>query len=365
MRRNKQVYTTWVFLVVAAMLIPGCGPSTPDCAKPENFCIGLVTNLGKVNDESFNQLAWEGLKQAERDLGAYAQYIESVDIKDYDKNIATFANAGYDVIVTVGYSQKKITTNAASKYPKIYFIGVDQPQDPDKSLPRNLTGLTFPEDQAGFLAGALAAQMTRSNKIGAVCGPDWFPPASRYRTGFKAGATYIHPAVEVTIVCHNDIGFNESIYDPEWDAATANTMIDNGVDVIFGAGGTDKNGAVMAAAQRDIYAIGVNTDQYLTLREARKVLLSSVIKLITQGVFALIKAARDGNFPGGEFPGHVGYAPFHDLADQVPRRVRVKMDKIQKGLADGSIGPDVTPSSATEIPSGSRPTPTPTATVQP
>ncbi len=367
MKKNRQVYAAWFLLILAAFLISGCGPSNPDCAKPENFCVGLVTDLGKVNDEAFNQLAWEGLQQAEHDLGAHVEYIESVDVKEYDKNIATFANAGYDVIVTVGYAQKKTTTEAASKYPKIKFIGVDQPQDPDKSLPRNLTGLTFPEDQAGFLAGALAAQMTKSNKIGVVCGPNWFPPASRYSTGFKAGAAYIDPAVEATVVCHNDIGFGESIYDPEWDAATANTMIDNGVDIVFGADGYNENGAVAAAAQQDIYAIGVNTDQYLTLREERKVLLSSAIKLITQGVFDLIKAAQEGNFPGGEFLGQVGYAPFHDLEDQVPSRVRIKMKEIQKGLADGSLGSDIPSAVPTEIPTDI-PTeipPTPTATEQP
>lgn len=337
MTNFKKMYRVWVLLVVAAMLIPGCGPSDPDCARPEIFCVGLVTDMGKINDKSFNQLAWEGLKLAQNDLGASIQYIETVDPKDFDKNISSFADAGYDVIITVGSGQKKVTTDAAFKYPKIYFIGVEQFQNPDKSLPRNLAGLVFPEDQAGFLAGALAAQMTKSGKIGAVCGPDTFPPAWRYGEGFKAGAAYIDPAVQVTVIYHNGLGFNDSMFDPEWDAVAANSIIGDGVDVIFGADGHEENGAVTAAAQQGIYAIGVNTDQYLTLGPAQPHLLSSATKLVTRGVFNLIEAARFENFLGGNFFGRVGYAPYHDLDSRVPSRVKVKMAQIQRGLANGSI----------------------------
>ena len=152
-------------LIVAVILIVGCSPSEPDCAKPENFCIGLVTDVGRVNDKAFNQLAWEGIEQAEHDLGAHAQYIETVDSRDFDKNIASFAKAGLRLsIVTVGSGQRAVTTDAAVKYPEINFIGVDQFHDTGKSAPQNLTGLIFAEDQAGFLAGALAAQMTSDRK---------------------------------------------------------------------------------------------------------------------------------------------------------------------------------------------------------
>ncbi len=340
----KRDFVTWSLLVVAMILITGCSPSEPDCAKPENFCVGLVTDVGKINDKAFNQLTWEGIQQAEHGMGAHVQYIETVDARDFDKNIASFANAGYDVIVTVGSGQRTVTTNAAVKYPEINFIGVDQFQNPGKSAPHNLTGLIFPEEQAGFLAGALAAQMTKSGKIGAVCGPDTFPPAWRYGEGFKAGAAYIDPLVEVTVIYHNDIGFNDSLFDPEWDAATANSIIDEGADIIFGASGYEENGAVTAAAKRDIYAIGVNIDQYPILREAQDVLLSSVIKLVASGVFDLIKIAREGNFPGGNFQGQSGYAPYHELDSEVPPEVKASMAEIQKGLADGSIETEVLPS---------------------
>jgi basic membrane protein A and related proteins len=344
MKSLKKKLAIAASLIVAVVLIAGCSPSEPDCAEPEIFCIGLVTDVGRVDDKAFNQLAWDGIEQAEHDLAAHAEYIETVDSRDFDKNIASFANAGYDVIVTVGSGQREVTTDAAVKYPEINFIGVDQFLNMDKSTPRNLTGLIFPEDQAGFLAGALAAQMTRTGKIGAVCGPDTFPPAWRYGEGFRAGAEYIDPLVEVQVVYHNDIGFNDSLFDPEWDAATANSLIDGEVDVIFGASGYDENGTVTAAAQRGIYAIGVNIDQYPILREAQDALLSSAIKLVASGVFDLIKTAREGNFPGGNFQGQSGYAPFHNLDSEVSPEVKATMDEIQTGLADGSIETEVLPS---------------------
>jgi basic membrane protein A and related proteins len=314
-----------------------------DCRIPEVFCVGLVTDVGKVDDRSFNQSAWEAVKLAEKGLGAKVQYIETTDAKDYDKNIAIFADEGYDVIVTVGYALNEATAKAAAAYPNVKFIGVDQFQDVSKPLPANLIGLTFPEDQAGFLAGALAAQMSTTKKIGAVCGTDTVPPVWRYGEGYRAGAAYIDPAVEVNVIYHNDVGFDKTFVDPEWGALTANSMMDKGVDVIFGCGGKTGNGAVTAAAQRGAYAIGVDTDQYFTLPEAARQMLSSAMKLITPGVFDLIKMAKEGSMPSGNFIGPVGYAPYHDLDSKVPAAVKTGMEEIQKALAVGSLKTNVPP----------------------
>jgi basic membrane protein A len=336
-----------VVLLVAAMLLPACAPAAADCKSADLFCVGVVTDVGKIDDKSFNQSAWEGVKQAEKDLGAKVQYIETTDAKDYDKNIATFGDAGYDVVVTVGFALGEATAKAAAAFPNTKFIGVDQflsTSDTMPTIPANLVGLNFPEDNAGFLVGALAAQMTTSKKLGAICGTDAVPPVWRFGEGFKAGAAYIDPAVEVTVVYHNDVGFDKTFSDPEWGATTANSMIDKGVDVIFGAGGKTGNGAVTAAAQKNVYAIGVDTDQYLTLPEAQKMMLSSAMKLITPGVFDLTKMAKEGKFPGGgNYFGTAGYAPFHDLDSKVPAEVKAKMEEIAKGLIDGSIKTNVPP----------------------
>jgi basic membrane protein A len=250
----KKLYVVVAVLVVAAMLMPACTPTAPDCTKPEVFCVGMVTDVGKIDDKSFNQSAWEGLQQAKTDKVAdWVQYIETTDAKDYAKNIATFADAGYDAIITVGFNLGEATAAAAIAYPAIYFIGVDQfqawPYDTDTTNDiANLSGLNFPEDQAGFLVGALAAMMTQTGKIGSVCGTDAVPPVWRFGEGYRAGAAYIDPAVEVYVVYHSDVGFDKTFTDPEWGATTADSMIANGADVIFGAGGKTGNGAVVEAA---------------------------------------------------------------------------------------------------------------------
>ena len=339
----KKLYFVLALVMVLALALPACAPAAADCASENVFCVGLVTDVGKIDDKSFNQSAWEGVQQAkEEGVADQVQYIETTDSKDYDKNIATFADAGYDVIVTVGFALGEATLAAADKYPDTDFIGVDQFIEADPA-PANMTGLNFPEDNAGFLVGALAAMMTETGKIGSVCGTDAVPPVWRFGEGYRAGAAYIDPDVEVFVVYHNDVGFDKTFVDPEWGAATANSMIDQGADVIFGAGGKTGNGAVTAAAQRGVYGIGVDTDQYYTLPEAAPRMLSSAMKLITPGVFDLIKLSSEGNFPGGNYYGDAGYAPFHDLENEVPGDVKTKMEEIAAGLLDGSIKTNVPP----------------------
>ena len=336
----KKIYAVLVLLLVAAMLLPACGPSTPDCSKPETFCVGLVTDVGKIDDKSFNQSAWEGVKQAEKDLGAIVQYIETTDAKDYAKNIGTFGEAKYDVVVTVGFALGEATIAAAKQYPNTKFIGVDQFQ---ADVTPGVAGLNFPEDQAGFLVGALAAQMTKTGKIGGVFGTDVVPPVWRYGEGYRAGAMYINPNIEIFNVYHSDVGFDKTFSDPEWGAATAKSMIEKGADIVFGGGGKTGNGAVIGAVEAGALGIGVDSDQYFTLPEAQKGLLSSAMKLITPGVFDLIKLAKDGKFPDGNYFGKAAYAPYHDLDGKVPAEVKAKMEEINKALLDGSLKTGVAP----------------------
>jgi basic membrane protein A len=277
-------------------------------------------------------------------LGAKVQYIETADSKDYAKNIATFADEKYDVIVTVGFGMGEATVAAAATYPDVDFIGVDQFQAADTP---GVVGLNFPEDNAGFLVGALAAMMSESHKIGAVCGTDVVPPVWRFGEGYKAGAAYADGmsgnTTEVFVVYHSDVGFDKTFTDPEWGAQTAQSMMDQGADAIFGCGGITGNGAITQAAQAGKYAIGVDTDQYLTLPEAAPMMLSSAMKLITPGVFNLIKTSQEGNFPVGNFFGDAGYAPYHDLDSKVPAEVKAEMEAINAGLLDGSIKTNVPP----------------------
>jgi basic membrane protein A len=349
---SKKVYTIFAALMIVTMLLSACTPKAdekPDCSKAETFCVGFVSDVGKIDDKSFNQSTWEGLKQAEAELGAKVQYIETTDAKDYAKNIATFADEKYDVIVTVGFALGEATVAAAKMYPDVKFIGVDQDQFAE-TVP-NVAGLIFPEDNAGFLVGALAAQMTKTGKIGAVLGTDLVPPVWRFGEGYRAGAAYADAqkgtTTEVNVVYHNDVGFDKTFVDPEWGAQTADAMINNGADVIFGAGGKTGNGAVTEAAQKGVYAIGVDTDQYYTLPEAAPMLLSSAMKLITPGVAELIKIAKDAQggaaFPAGNFMGKASYAPYHDLDSKVPADVKAFMEKLNTDIINGTVLTNVPP----------------------
>ena len=353
----KKLYVAFAILLLVAMVAPAhpvaARQSAPDCTKPDVFCVGFVTDVGKIDDKSFNQTAWEGVQLAKTNGDVdWIQYIETTDSKDYDKNIATFADAGYDMVVTWGFALTDATYNAAKKYPKTLFVGGDQFLSADATHPdwplANLVAVVYNEDQSGFLVGALAAMMSKSHKIGAVCGTDAVPPVWRYGEGYKAGAAYADglnkTKTSVTVVYHSDVGFDKTFTDPTWGADTANSMIDKGADAIFGCGGKTGNGAVDAAAQRGVYGIGVDADQYTTLPEAAAHMLSSAMKPETQPVADIIKAAKAGKFPtGGLFVGASGYAPYHDLASTVPASVDTAMVAALKGLNDGSIKTNVPP----------------------
>ncbi len=314
----------------------------PEAAEPlAEFKVGLVTDVGRINDRSFNQSAWEGVLLGAEQLGLpedNVKYIETVDSKDYADNIQQFIDAGFDVIVTVGFALGDATVEAAKANPDVSFIGVDQFQA--EALP-NVAGLIFREDQAGFLAGVLAAHLSETNIIAAVLGTDLVPPVVAFKEGYESGARYIKPDI-TTISTYHPGGLDVAFTDPEWGAATARQALDQGADVVFGAGGITGNGAlqeVAAAAQagQRVYCIGVDTDQWYTLPAAQPCLVSSAMKLITPAVADLIGMAFQGEFPGGNYYGEVGLAPFHDFEDDVPQEVKDQLQEIKQGLLEGTI----------------------------
>lgn len=305
-----------------------------DCASEEVFCVGLVTDVGQIDDKSFNQSAWEGALAAERELGAQVDFIETRDATDYAENIGLFVGENYDVIITVGFALGEATAQAATENPDIAFIGVDQFQV--EAIP-NLTGLVFNEDQAGYLAGALAAMMTESGTIAAVLGTDLVPPVVAFKEGFENGAEAINPDINIISTFHPG-GLDVAFTDPEWGAATAKQAIDQGADVIFGAGGNTGNGALIEVAGNEgTFCIGVDTDQWETLPAAHPCLISSAMKLITPGVLDITTAIQAGEQPAGNFFGAAALAPFHDFEDQIPQEVKDTLDELAAGLEDGSL----------------------------
>lgn len=345
---SKKMLTFMAVLMIAAMLLTACQPAETapvvtdapkptdaDCAKAEVLCVGLVTDVGEIDDKSFNQSAWEGVKKAEADLGAIVNYVETKDAKDYAANIALFADKKYDVIVTVGFAMGQATIEAAAVYPDVKFIGVDQGQW-GGTIP-NVAGLIFDEWKSGFLAGALAAQLSKTGTIAGVYGTDLVPPVVNFKEGYEAGALYINPALKVISTYHPG-GLDVAFTDPEWGATTAKQAIDQGADVVFGAGGKTGNGAIIeVAANAGLYCIGVDSDQWETVPEAHPCLVSSAMKLITPATFDLIKLANEGKFPPGNYVGPVGLAPFHDFDGMVDAAIKAKLAEIDKALTDGTI----------------------------
>jgi len=326
---RKNVLALLSVLLVASMLLSACGGGGGGTYK-----IGLVTDVGRVNDRSFNQSAWEGVQQAGKDLKAEVKYIETTDAKDYENNIKQFADEKYDVIVTVGFALTDATIKMAKQYPDVKFIGVDQFQG--ETLP-NLTGLIFHEDHSGYLAGVLAAKLTKSGTIAGVFGTDLVPPVVAFKEGYEAGAKSVNPNIKIISTYHPG-EISQAFTDPEWGAATAAQAIDQGADVVFGAGGMTGNGALEeTATHADFFCIGVDSDQWETLPGAHPCLVSSAMKLITPGVVELSKLAKEGKFPGGNYFGGAGLAPFHDFDSKVPADVKKELERVDKGLKDGSI----------------------------
>ncbi|MEP7191043.1 MAG: BMP family ABC transporter substrate-binding protein, partial [Roseiflexaceae bacterium] len=304
--------------------------------------VGLVTDVGKVNDGTFNQYAYEGLKRAEKDLGIEVAFIETQAQTDYEKNMEQFASQGFNMIIGVGFLMGDAIKANAAKHPDIKYAIVDFAYDP--ALP-NVRGLVFAEDQAGYLAGALAASLSKSGTIAVVGGIE-IPPVQKYVIGYENGAKSINPDIDVKHV------FIDSFTDRARGGEAAKSFISEGADVIFGAGGQTGSGGIQAAAQAGVYVIGVDQDEYVTTFQAGKApgankIISSALKRVDNAVFAAIKSAQDGSFKGettlydAKSEG-VGLADFHDAAADIPADVKTKLDGIQKGLADGSIKTNVT-----------------------
>lgn len=330
-------------LMIATMFLAACkaaAPTEADCGKADVLCVGLVTDVGEIDDKSFNQSAWAAVQQAQTDLGAIINYVETKDAKDYAANMQLFIDKKYDIIVTVGYALGTATAEAATANPTVKFVGVDQFQG---VIVPNLIGLIFHEDQSGFLAGALAAQMTKTGTVAAVLGTDLVPPVVAFKEGYEAGAKYINPSISVISTYHPG-GLDVAFTDPEWGATTAAQAISNGADVVFGAGGKTGNGALIEVASHPgLFCIGVDSDQWETVPEAHPCLLSSAMKLITPGLFDLIKAAQGGTFNPGNAFGAAGLAPYHDFDSTIPQAVKDKITQIGQGLLDGTIATGYNP----------------------
>jgi len=303
--------------------------------------IGLVTDVGRVDDKSFNQSSWEGAQAAAKAVGADAEYIETADPTDYANNIKTLVDKGNNVIITVGFALGDATIKAAKSNPKVWFVAVDTFIDTKDTPNNNVVGLLFPEDNSGFLAGVLAARLSKSGKVAGVYGTDQVPPVVRFKEGFEAGAKFANAKIDVKSTYYPG-GIDKAFNDPAWGATTAGQALDQGADVIFGAGGNTGNGALQEVAKRTtkdkpLYCIGVDTDQWLTLTEVHPCLVSSATKIIPDGIVAIIQDISAGKAKGGLFFGKVALAPFHDFDKTVSDDIKKELADLKAQLEAGTL----------------------------
>jgi len=333
---RKSTLATLVIMVLAAIMLPACGAKTALPCKA-----GLVTDVGKVNDGTFNQYAYMGLQKAEKDLGIGTKYIETQAQADYGKNIQSLVEQKCEIVIAVGFMMGDAIKEASGKYPDTKFAIVDN----SASTLANVRGLVFAEDQAGYMAGALAASMTKSGTIAVVGGME-IPPVQKYVKGYEAGAKSIKADVAVKSV------YIDTFTDRARGAEAAKSFMSEGADVIFGAGGQTGSGGVQAAAEAGAYVIGVDQDEYVTTFQngaapgADKI-ISSAMKRVDQAVFLTIKDVVDGKFTNGvsvynAANGGIGLAPYNKADGAIPAEVKTKMEEILKGWSDGSITTGVT-----------------------
>jgi basic membrane protein A len=306
-------------------------------AAPEGFRVNLVTDIGKIDDGTFNQFAYEGMVGALECFGiADSDVIETASEADYAANIATSLSQEPDVMVTVGFLITTDTETAALENPDVAFIGIDQFL---VEYPSNMVGVLFNEHEGGFIAGAMAASLTESGVVGVVGGREDVPPVVKFVNGYEAGAKYINPDVRVLSI------YNESFVDPAKGASDAAQFMGEGADVIFGAGGPTGSGGVKAAAEAGAWGIGVDQDEYFTTfaggtAPGSEFLATSAVKRVDLAVFRNIAAAIEGSFAGGIYAltaanNGITYAPFHDA--MIPAGAAETVEMVRAGLADGSI----------------------------
>jgi basic membrane protein A len=295
----------------------------------------LVTDFGSV-DEGISHEAWLALEEA-RSVGLLdrVDFIETVDTRDREANIASFATSGYDIIITVGAGMSEETLAVARRSPALYFVGVQQYPE-TQLLPDNHATLVFHEEQSGFLAGAVAGLITQSGRVAAVCEVEFIDSVRATCEGFRSGAVYVNPAIEVDVAYRS--GAEELLFrDHKWGMETAALSVDRGADVVFAVGEDTADAALEAAAKLGATVIGAETDRYTDLPELGAALATSATLDIRGGLLALLQEAVEGRFRAGLHWGEVGLAPFHDFVGRLPPTVQGRLVKITEDLQAGVI----------------------------
>lgn len=315
--------------------LPACMQSS-DCFNENVFCAALVTDTLGLQDHGLTQDTWAGLEQAKTDgLIDQIAYIESVDTRDYEKNISYFAQKGFDAIITVGVGMQDETLRSAVLYPDSVFIGMGQPQE--KPLP-NMIPVTFAEDQMGFVAGAIASHLTETGIVGAVCETSGIDAMWRYCEGFRAGVSFVNKEIKVLVIYREDEDREKLFIDEAWGESTAQSLIHRGVDVLFAAGGVTAQAALRATSEGGFYAIGAERNQAEALAESGSGVVTSVYGSASFEVQDLMRLLKEGNAMEPR-TGQFRYVP---LGQEFPESASLEINLLIKDLFNGKIMTNVT-----------------------
>ena len=326
---------TMVFSLTACGGDKAEAPATEEAPAAAELKVGLVTDLGGVEDQSFNQSAWEGLQRAKEDFGVEVNYLPSSTDADYAPNIETFIDEEYDLIISVGFLLADATRDAAEANPDVKFAIIDDTSCADLE---NVTCMTFKAEQSSYLAGYVAGMMTEKNNIGFVLGMagDHMHP---FGYGYFAGALDANPDVTCQMANANNFG------DPATGSTLTTNFVTNGADVVFHAAGATGTGVISEAQAKGIMAVGVDSDQsYL----APETVITSAMKRVDNAVYGTVEALVNGTLEGGLSVfdinnGGVDIAPTTDL---LPEEVVTAVEEVKAKLEAGEI---VVPATAEEF----------------
>jgi basic membrane protein A len=331
--------------------------------------IGLVTDVGTLDDKNFNQYSWEGTQDGAAKIGAPAPKSAVSKVSaDIAKNIQAFVDQKFDVIVTVGFAAGADTIKAAKANPTIKFIGVDQgicitkdaapdsafkcEGDPAALLP-NLQGINWKEQQPGYLAGIVAGSLSKTHEIAAIGGTAAVPAVPNYILGYRNGAMSVDPSTKVDVKYVSAAPDKAAFGDPPGGQAFAVQMLTQfpNIDVMFQVAGATGNGVLQAACDKGIKAIGVDVDQFVSSPATAKCTVVSAEKKLKKNVSDAIQRIGSKTDKGGKLvldlkTEDVGLSSYHDSASLITADIQAKIDKAIADLKAGTI------KACEELPSG-------------
>ena len=335
----KRSSRAWIAVGAAAATLTGAAVVSAAQHQNATATAGLVSDIGRFNDQGFNQSALDGVKLAKSKLGVGYTAIESKQPKNYIPNLRTLAEKKNTVTIGVGFAMAAAIEKIANKYKTQNFAIVDYPQAAMKSKPKNVRGLVFSTNENSYLIGYLAAKMAKaknSDVVSAVGGQP-FPSVVIFIAGYQAGAKAANPNAKVLIDYSNDF------VDQTKCKEKALSQIDQGSQVVFQVAGGCGLGALSAAADRGVWGVGVDKDQ----SGLGAHILTSAVKRVDTAVFDTVKDAKAGKLKGGDksYTLKNGGVSLGKISSQVPAALVKEVDGLKAQIIAGKIKIPVEPTS--------------------